>query len=189
MPESKVRFGVKNLHIGKYNVASDGTVTLGTPMHIPGTVKISMDPDAEMTEFWADDVLYYVCNNDSGVSGEIENANFKDTFKTEFLNYITLDDGGVAQIKGRNTDPVYMMFESDGDQEKRRGILYNVVLGSIKREYATVEKTKTPQTATLPFNCYGDNETGIIRVSYGASASGYETLFTNPPVPTLPDES
>ena len=188
MSENKVRFGIKKLHVGKFNVSDAGVVTLGNPMHIPGAGVLGLDPDTEMTEFYADDVLYWICQNDNGLTGEIENANFPDAFKTGFLNYLTLADGGIAQIKGRNIDPVYLMFESDGDQEKRRGILYNVSLGQIKREYGTIEKTKTPQTATLGFTCYGDNGTGIIKVSYGASATGYSTLFTNPPVPALPSE-
>lgn len=187
MSENKVRFGVKKLHVGTYTVDDQGEVTLGEPMLLPGTVKISMDPDSELTEFFADDCLYWVCYNDSGITGEIENANFTDAFKTAFLNYLELADGGIAQIKGRNTSPVYLMFEGDGDEEKRRGIMYNVALGAIKRDYETVEKAKTPQTATLPFTCYGDNATGILRVGYPASAGGYETLFTNPPVPELPE--
>ena len=114
---------------------------------------------------------------------------FTDEFKTKFMNYIQLDDGGIAQIKGKQNKPVYMMFESDGDKEKRRGILYNVSLGQISREYATTEDTTEPQTASLPFTVNGDNGTGIIRVGYKPANAACDTLFTNPPVPALPDQS
>ena len=186
MSENKVRFGISKLHVGKFNVSDAGVVTLGAPMHIPGTTKLSLDPDVELTEFWADNVLYWICQNDNGFTGEIENASFPDAFKTGFLNYLTLADGGIAQIKGRNIEPVYLMFESDGDQEQSRGIIYNVSLGQIKREHNTIEKTKTPQVATLGFTAHGDNGTGIIKAEYRPTASGYSTLFTNPPVPALP---
>lgn len=185
---NKVVFGVSNLYFGKYTVASDGTVTLGTPYHLPGTVHISLNAQSELTKFYADNVVYYSNYDDNGYDGEIENALFTDEFKTNFLNYVELDDGGIAQIKGRQVDPVYIMFQSEGDSESRRGILYNVAIGQISREYATKEDSTEPQTATMPFTVSGDHGTGIIRVGYAEDSTGYSTLFTNPPVPALPSE-
>lgn len=183
---NKVVFGVSNLHVGLYTVGSTGTVTLGTPIHVPGTVNISLEPESDENKFYADNIAYYSTYSDNGLTGEIENALFDDTFKTTFMNYIQLDDGGIAQVKGQQNKAVYIMFESDGDAEKRRGILYNCNLGQITREYATVEDSIEPQTATLPFTCVGDNKTGLTRVGYPESVPGYATLFTDPPVPALP---
>ena len=183
---NKVLFGVSNLYVGLYNVAADGTVTLGTPFHVPGTVNISLEAESEENTFYADNVKYYSSYSDNGFSGEIENALFPDEFKTQFMNYVALDNGGIAQIKGMQSKPVYIMFQSEGDQEARRGILYNVSLGQITREYATTEDTIEPGTATLPFTVNGDNGTGIVRASYTPASSAYNTLFTTPPVPALP---
>lgn len=189
MAENKVVFGVSNLHFGTYDVDEQGVVTLGAPFHLPGTVNISLDAESEENKFYADDVTYWSGYSDNGYSGEIENALFTDAFKLAFMNYVQLDDGGVAQIKGKQNKNVYMMFESNGDKEKRRGILYNVSLGQISREYATVEESVEPQTATLPFTVNGDNGTGIIRVGYKPENAAYDTLFTNPPKPVLPAAS
>ena len=65
-------------------------------------------------------------------------------------------------------------------------IMYNCSLGQITREYATVEDSIEPATATLPFTVNGDAGTGITRVSYAPTDSAYDTLFTTPPVPVLP---
>lgn len=186
MAENKVVFGIKNVHFGTYTVGTTGTVTLGSPFALPGTVNMTLEPESEETVFYADDTKYYTSYNDNGYTGELENANFTDAFKLAFMNYITLDDGGIAQIKGVKNKTVYMMFESEGDVESRRGIIYNVELGQINREYATTEESAEPQTATLSFTVNGDNGTGITKVSYGKEATGYSTLFTNPPVPALP---
>ena len=185
---NKIVFGVSNLHFCTYEV-NNGTVSLGTPFHVPGTVNISLDAESEESKFYADNVIYWSGYSDNGYSGEIENALFPDEFKTQFMNYIQLDDGGLAQIKGMQNKAVAMMFQIEGDVEARRGILYNVSLGHISREHATVEDTIEPQTATLPFTVNGDNETGIIRVAYGEDTAVYNTIFTTPPVPTLPDQS
>lgn len=187
--KNKVMFGVSNLHVGLYNVADDGTVTLGAPIHVPGTVNISLDAESEENTFYADNVKYWTGYSDNGYTGEIENALFDDTFKITFMNYIALDDGGIAQIKGQQNKAVYFMFQAEGDKSARRAIFYNVSLGQLSREYATTEDSVEPQTATLPFTVNGDNGTGITRVAYPADAEAYETLFENPPVPALPSAS
>lgn len=186
MAENKVVFGVSNLHFCTYDVAADGTVTLGTPLHLPGTVNISLDAESEQNTFYADNVQYWVGYSDNGYTGTIENANFTDEFKTQFLNYVELTGGGIAQVKGQQNKTVAIMFQSEGDREARRGILYNVSLGAITREYATTEDTTEPQTATMDFTVSGDNKTGIIQAAYKPADSAYNTLFTAPPVPALP---
>lgn len=181
---NKVIFGVSNLHVGLYNVSTTGTVTLGTPYALPGTVNISIEPDSEETKFYADNVVYWSSYSDNGLTGEIENAFFTDDFKTKFMNYKSLSNGGVAQIKGMQNKPVYFAFQAEGDKEARRGIFYNVTLGQITREYSTTEDTTEPATATLPFTVNGDNATGVTRAAFTEGATAYSTLFTSPPVPT-----
>lgn len=183
---NKVRFGLSNLYFGTYTVSTTGSVTLGSPVAVPGAVSLNLDPETEETVFYADNTKYYVSNADNGFTGEIEVAQFSDTFKTTFMNYITLSDGGIAQIKGEDNKVCYVMFQSEGDAQSRRGILYNVSLGQISRSYSTTEGSKEPVTATLSITVVGDNTTGITRASYTEDATGYSTLFTTPPVPTLP---
>lgn len=186
MAKNKVMFGVSNLYFGTYTVNDQGSVVLGTPMHVPGTVNISLEAESEENKFYADNRVFWSGYSDNGYSGEVENALFDDDFKIAFMNYIQLDDGGIAQIKGQQNKAVYMMFQADGDAENRRMILYNISLGQITREHATTEDSTEPQTATLPFTVNGDNGTGITRVSYAPKDAVYNTMFTTPPVPALP---
>lgn len=183
---NKVMFGVSNLHVGLYEVGNDGTVTLGAPVKVPGTVNLTMEPDSEENTFYADNIKYWTSYSDNGYTGEIENALFDDTFKLTFMNYVQLDDGGIGQIKGQQNKPVYFMFQGDGDAENRRMIVYNVSLGQITREYSTTEDSIEPQTATLPFTVNGDNGTGLTKVSYTPTDATYDTMFSTPPVPALP---
>ena len=186
MAKNKVMFGVSNLHFGTYTVNEEGAVVLGTPMHVPGTVNISLEAESEENKFYADNTVFWSGYSDNGYTGEIENALFNDEFKLAFMNYIRLDDGGIAQVKGQQNKAVYMMFQADGDVENRRMILYNISLGQITREYATTEDSTEPQTATLPFTVNGDSATRINRVSYAPTDAPYNTMFTTPPVPQLP---
>ena len=185
MAENKVVFGLSNVYVGTYSVNTYGTASLGTPMHVPGAVNLSIEADTEETVFWADNVKYYVTNADNGFTGTLEMAYIPDTFKINYMNYKQLSDGGIAQIKGQDNKTIYFMFESSGDAENRRAIFYNVNIGPISREYSTTEATKDPKTASLPITIVGDNQTGVTRAVYSPTAStAYNAMFTSPPSPS-----
>lgn len=183
---NKVEFGISNLHFCTYTVADDGTVTLGTPLAVAGAVSLELEPEGDQNTFNADNTAYWSSFSDNGFSGSINVAKFPDAFKKAFMGYVELDDGGIGQLKGVTKPAVCVMFQSEGDAESRRGILYNVSLGNIQRAYNTTEDTITPDTETVDITVIGDNATKLTRVGYGETATGYATLFTNPPVPTLP---
>lgn len=183
---NKVEFGLSELHIGTYSVASDGTVTLGTPYHQKGAISLQLDAESNSNDFYADNVKYWSGFSDNGFTGSIEVAKFDTDFKTQFLGYKILAGGGVAAIKGAIKPDVYVSFQTEGDVESRRCIMYGVSLGAIGREYSTIEESKEPVTETIDITVTGDNGTGIVVTSYKPSDSDYATLFTNPPVPVLP---
>ena len=188
MDKNKVRFGLSNVAVGSFT-ESGGTVTLGAPQKIPGAVNLTMDPETAESIFYADNVKYFVRNQDNGYSGELEMAKFPDSFKTAFMNYVALTGGGIAEIKTKANTPVYIIFQVEGDVQARRTILYNVSLGAITEEHSTTEEEIEPNTETLPINVVGDNVTGMVKASYEPQDNPYDSLYTTPPVPALPGES
>lgn len=183
---NKVEFGISDLYVGTYTLTTSNTVVLGTPYHQAGAVSFSPEEQSDKTDFYADNIIYWSGYSGGSFEGDLEVAKFDDKFKTDFLGYITLSDGGVANVKNAVKPSVYLMFQIAGDQEDRRVIMYNVALGTISREYSTIEESKTPATETLNVTVMGDNATGISMVSYAKTASGYSSLFTSPPSPQLP---
>lgn len=182
---NKVEFGLSNLYVGTYTVAAGGTVTLGTPYHQAGAVSLSLDAESDSNDFYADNVKYWSGFTDNGFTGSIEVAKFDSDFKTQFLGYRTLTDGGVAQVKGATKPMCYVCWQAEGDVEARRCIMYGVSLGAIAREFSTIEESKEPVTETIDITVTGDNGTGIVMTSYKPADTGYATLFSNPPVPEL----
>lgn len=182
---NKVEFGISNLHVGTYSVDSNGTVTLGAPYHQPGAVSLSLDPESDSSDFFADNIKYWSGYSDNGFSGTVKAARFNTEFKTRFLGYAALDGGGIGKVKTAIKPNVYLAFEADGDAEKRRVLLLNATLGEIKREFATIEDKKEPTTEELDVSVIGDNSTGLTIVSYSPSDEGYANLFTSPTVPAL----
>ena len=187
--ENKVLFGFKDLYIGTYEVDSDGDVTMGTPYHQAGAVGFSPEEQGENYTFHADDTSYFSYYSSGVFEGDLVVARFDDNFKKQFKGFIELDDGGLAQIKNARTPNIYMMFEVQGNEGAERLIYYNGTMGGISREYATIEENIEVQTESVSVKFVGDNATGITKVGYAEDDSGYATLFTNPPAPTLPSGS
>lgn len=187
---NKVLFGFNDLYVGTYTVdKSTGEVTLGAPFHQAGAVGFSPEDSAEQNIFYADNIPYYTSYTSGTYEGDLEVAKFDDEFKEQFLGYARTADGGLAVVKNAIKPNVYMAFEVQGDAQARRVIFYNGSLGGISREFSTIEETKEPVTESIACTFTGDNDTGISMVTYNPGDAGYDTLFTNPPVPTLAEDS
>lgn len=181
---NKVEFGISNLHVGTYT-ENNGTVTLGTPYHQKGAVSFSPEEQSEATNFYADDIIYWSGYSGGTFEGDLEVAMFDDDFKTQFLGYKALKNGGLANVKNATKPSVYIAFEVKGDAEARRVIMYNCSLGGITREYNTIEENKEPTTETLAVTVTGDNNTGVSMATFKPDDAGYDTLFTAPAAPEL----
>ena len=182
---NKVEFGISQLHIGTYTVGENGAVTLGTPYHQKGAVSFSPEEQSELTNFYADNIVYWSGYSGGSFEGDLEVAKFDDEFKTQFLGYRALSDGGLANVKNATKPSVYIAFQVEGDAESRRVIMFNCSLGAITREYNTIEEEKEPATETLAVTVTGDNATGVSMASYKPDDAGYATLFTQPTAPAF----
>lgn len=184
--KNRVSFGLSNVIVGTYTVGADGAVTMGDPMSIPGAVTLSLEPEGDGNNFYADNTKYWSGYSDNGFSGSLEMARFPDEFRTTFLGAKKLDDGGIADIKSSTKPAVYIAYQGEGDKLSRRAILYNVTLSGIKKESKTTEDSTEPETESIDITVTGDNATGVTRVTYNTGDTGYATLFTKPPAPKLP---
>lgn len=182
---NKVLFGISNLHVGTWTEGENGAVTLGTPYHQKGAVSMSPEEANEKSTFYADNIEYYTTYSGGTFEGDLTVAMFDDAFKTQFLGYVALTDGGLAVVKNATKPKVYIAFEVEGDAEKRRVIFYNCEFGAITREYNTIEETREPQTAQISFTATGDNTTGVTMATFKPGDTGYSTLFTAPTAPQI----
>jgi phi13 family phage major tail protein len=84
--KNKVRFGLKNCHYAKATFDEDGNVTYAKPVRLPGAVSLSLDPEGENENFYADDIVYYVLNNNAGYEGDLELALIPEEFLKDILH-------------------------------------------------------------------------------------------------------
>lgn len=186
---NKVEFGISQLHVCTYTDDGNGTVTLGTPYHQKGAKSFSPEQNAENSVDYADNIDYWSEYTEGPISGDLGVEIFDDAYKTQFLGYKRLTNGGLASVKNAQKPKVCIMFQVEGDTESRRVIFYNCSQGPIGRSYETIGENKEPVTETIPITCNGDNESGARMAVLKPGDNGYATLFTNPAAPALESES
>ena len=122
--KNKVKFNICNVHYAIVRLNIDGTATFDTPVPMPGAVSLSLDPNGEPKNFYADGYAYYTISNNMGYDGDIELALIPESFRRDVLKE-TIDSNGVL-IENSNveTENFALLFEFDGDVKKIRHVMY-----------------------------------------------------------------
>ena len=147
--QNRVQFGLENVH---YFVATDNgsSLTYGQGTPIRGAVNLSISANGELFEFFADNIAYYSAEVNNGYDGELEIAALPESFAIDVLGQVT--ENGVqyenADQKGKQ---FALTFEIDGDEHKRRYVLYYCTATRPNIAGSTKTNAREPQTASLTF--------------------------------------
>lgn len=150
MPDNKVKYGLKNVHYALLDIAEGGAVSYGSPIPIPGAVNLSLDAAGDTSNFYADNMAYFVTAANDGYSGTLEMALIPDSFRKDVLGEMEDATDKVlienATKEGKN---FAFLFEFAGDQKAIRHVLYNCKATRPSMSSATTTNTKEPSTETL----------------------------------------
>lgn len=145
----KVKFNIKNVHVAPM-VKEGLEPEWGEIIKIPGAVTFALDPQGEITPFYADGVVYYQSQANNGYTGDLEVAVFPDAFLKAIYQIL---EGTQSKVLTENANkeikPFAMMFEEEGDVTGTKFVLYNCMATRPKRTFNTNTNTKTPQTQTI----------------------------------------
>lgn len=146
--EDKVKFNLKNAH---YAIWDATTKKFLTPVAVPGSVSLSMDPQGDVTPEYADGIVYYTTTANQGYSGDWELERVTDQMRQDIWGD-TLNTDGVL-VENANTEPktFALLFQIDGDQAGRDMVLYNCTATRPSVGGATNNETKqfTHDTCTI----------------------------------------
>lgn len=146
---NKIKFGIKNCYYAVATIGTNGAATYSTPVALPGAVSISLDPQGDTNNFYADNIVYFTSVANNGYEGDLELAKVPDSFLTDCLGYI--EDGNDVLVEDANAVPVHfaLMFQFEGDKNSKRSVLYNCVAARPTVEGSTKEDSIEPQTETI----------------------------------------
>lgn len=151
MAENKISYGLKNVHYAPFTVSA-GVITYQAPIALGGGIEISLDPRGTMTEFYADDILYYSASNNQGYDGTLSIANIPDQFSIDVLGEEKDSTDLVMTEKAGSIGKSFaLLFEFDGDVKATRHILYNCTASRPKVGSNTKADKSEPNTNELTF--------------------------------------
>lgn len=151
MAENKVNYGLTNVHYAPFTI-TNGVITYETPIPIPGSISLTLDPRGDMTEFYADNVLYYSASNNQGYDGTLSIANILEQFAIDALGEEKDADDLVLTEKANLVGkPFALMFQFEGDAKAIRHVLYNCNASRSKISSSTKSDKTEPNENELTF--------------------------------------
>ena len=109
--KNKVKFNICNVHYALITVDEDGEVTFGTPVAMPGAVSLSLEPNGEPSNFYADGYAYYTISNNMGYEGDLELAMVPESFRTDVLKESLDDNSVLVESANVETANFSLLFE------------------------------------------------------------------------------
>ena len=187
--KNKVRFGLKNAHYAKATFDEDGNVTYDKPVRLPGAVSLSMDPEGENENFYADDIVYYVINNNSGYEGDLELALIPEEFLKDILHEEEDGNGVLTENANNSYERFALLFEFTGDAKASRHELYCCSASRPAMEGETAEDEKEVKTETLSLMAAAlANGFVKAKTSSNTSKAVYDSWYDAVYEPQLPAE-
>jgi phi13 family phage major tail protein len=150
LKKNKVKFGLNKVHWAKITAWSeDGVPTFDTPVRLPGAVSLSIDANGETENFYADNTVYYVINNNAGYTGDLEIALITTDFATEILGEILDTKGVLVEKNDAEPQQFALLFEFSGDKNHIRHVMYCCTASRPATESSTTEESTEVKTETL----------------------------------------
>lgn len=179
MSKNKVKYGLKNVHIAKIT-EEDGNISYGTPFSFPGAVSLTADAEGDTTDFYADNIKYYVAVANNGYSGDLEVAMTIDEFLTEILGQQEDSNGAIIESSTDTNARFALMGEIDGDQKNRRFVYYDCTATRPSAEMNTQEESVEVQTDTISITMAPRNTDNVIKAVIelnDTNQSVYDSFF------------
>ena len=181
--KNKIRFGLKNVHYAKLTKTLDEdtgayTYTYGDVKAFPGAVNLSLSPEGDASDEYADDEIWSRLNANNGYSGDYEYEVLPEDFATAILG-LTKTTGGVFIEKSDvDPSPFALMFEIAGDATKRRYLFYEVNTTRPSDEGSTKTDSISPIHGTMTFAARPRSTDKKVKAYVDEGATDYSTWFS-----------
>lgn len=146
--ENKVQFNLKNVHYAILNTEGE-LPTWAAPVHVPGAVTLTLDPQGDVSPFHADGIVFYQSIANNGYSGDLEMARFPDRMLQEVWGMeLDATDKVITENVNVEPKPFALLYQIDGDKDNQYYCMYNCTGTRPGIGSTTNTEAKEPQTQT-----------------------------------------
>lgn len=175
--ENKVQFNLKNVHYAVMTTTGD-TPAWDTPVKVPGAVTLNLDPQGDVTPFYADGIVYYQSTANNGYSGDLEMARFPDEMLKDVwgMEEVATD---LVLIENSNVEPkpFALLYQIDGDADEQLYCLYNCTGTRPGIGSSTNTETKEPKTQTSTISAVPLENGNVLARTTSQSPEGVRTAW------------
>lgn len=193
---NKVHFGIKNVYyalVTETTTTAGTTTTYGSPVAMPGAVSIDLSANQETTEFYADDGVYYITQNDATYEGDLTIADIPDQFKKDVFGDQEDSNNVLVETTGNPVRYFALMFETTGDAGGHRTLFYKCSATRPNASGQTKEETTEVQPMTLSIKAIprvdldtiGGETKRLTQANVKEGASAYANFFQTVYEPTF----
>lgn len=176
----KVKFGLKNVHIAPITSIAENKYTYGDIIKVPGAVSISLEPQGDSSDFFADNVKYFSAYANNGYSGDFEMAMITDEIREKIFGETKDSNGAYIENVNDVFKPFALGFQVEGDEKGRRFWYYNCSCSRSKNEAKTMESSKEPSTDSMTINAMARETDGKVRALLSETVENkeaYDSFF------------
>lgn len=145
----KVKFGLKNVHMAPIESITGNKYVYGKVIKVPGAVNITLEPQGDSNDFYADNIKYFSSFANQGYEGDLELAMITDEIREKIFGETKDKNGGFLENANDTFTPFAFGFEIDGDVKGRKFWYYNCSCSRAKNEAKTTESSKEPSTDSM----------------------------------------
>lgn len=183
--------GLNSFHIAKVLTDTDSGTTYETPIKVPGIVSLSLSPQVETANQYADDRVYEIINNFTSVDGSVTLNELPTDIYQKLLGK-TVGASGAVYDNGDDESAYYAIGFKAPKSRNRGDVYFWLYKGQFRQpdqEFNSKNEGAEGVTTTLAATFIKRNSDGNWRVfmdteDEGTDATGFfTTVFEEPVTP------
>ena len=147
MSENKITFGLEKVHIAF--LTDETTPTWDTPIHIPGAVSFTPEPQGDENKFYADNGPYFVYTTNNGYSAELSVALLPAEVLARMLGWTIDDNGMLVEDADGIGEEFALLGQVLGDKNNLRFVYYRCKAARPGKGFSTRTETIEPNPDNL----------------------------------------
>lgn len=181
---NKIKYGLKNVYYAKATLQTNGTLTYGSPVSLPGAVSLSLEAQGDTNIFYADNIAYFTSTANNGYQGDLEVALLTDDFRKDILGETLNASGFYVEAADDTQSEFALLFQFEGDVDETKHCLYRCAASRPAVNGNTKEESIEPQTESITITAMPRINDEVVKARCPSSATtAYSAWFTSVQAP------